>query len=87
LRSLRLCGLIPSQIICNPLNAIPDQCRVPVDQKSQLDLTQFEIGQDLRHVDWMDFFNAFVFNDDQILHQHIDPVPGINFLVIVVNGL
>jgi len=50
--------------IYDSLNAVFDEFHVPVYQKAKFDILEFHIGEELRHVDRMDFIHRFIFNNN-----------------------
>jgi hypothetical protein len=73
------------QVIHHTLDTIFHQHNIPIQQKPKLAIPQFQVGQKLGFVNGQKLVNGFVFDDDTILNQHIQPVTGVKLLPIIHN--
>ncbi len=49
-------------------------------------VAQFQIGKDLRSMNGKNSIDGFIFNNDDIINKHIDPVTGVNLLAFIIDG-
>jgi hypothetical protein len=53
------------------MDPIFNQRYIPIDQKSKVQVSEFEIGQKLRCMNWEELFDCFVLYDDRVIDDHI----------------
>src|SRR3546814_6756433 len=59
---------------------------IEVDQQSDRLLGQLQIGKQLGFVDRRDPLDRLQFHYDRVLHQQIDPVPGVDLHAVIDDG-
>ena len=65
------------------LDTIFDQFYIPVYQKAEFNVLEFEIGDKLRHMNWMNFVNRLIFDNNKIVNQFIYSITLIKFLSVI----
>ena len=67
------------------LDSIFESRVVEVDQKPDLDPSEFHVGQQLSFVNSLDRFDAFEFDDQSILDQNVNSIAAIELNVFVLH--
>ena len=73
------------QIVNHAADAVFHQNNIPVQNKADIEIGEFQIGQELSLMDGCNLLNCLVFDDDGIFHDHIGPETCINFDIPVLH--
>jgi hypothetical protein len=72
-------------MIHDSLEAVFQDWHIEVDEEANAFVRGFEIGQELRGMNWQHFFGGFDFNYNRIFHNQIHPICGLEFDALITD--
>ena len=61
----------------NSFQALPQVRNIEINQQTETFVGQAEIRQQLRTVNWQDFFNSFHFDDYRVIDDKVEPITAV----------
>jgi len=72
-----LCVIVVSceTLICEPLDSVFEQRLTKVDQQTEAEVGQFQVGEQLLCVNWCELFDRLQFNDEAAVDDQVRAKP------------